>query len=189
MIITPEKFGLEKEYIIHENAGADCFIEAKFQEHFNYKPKSKRQKFADVWVNDKFGYNVKTSENGNLGGRICTVAVAKWLCDPDNQLKIVHVHYQNNKGHLIITDVREYFIEEIEYTILNQGKGFLFMKTDNKNKVIRAREKLDRELWLQEFQCKYVKFVEDTKKRFDTYAKEFASLTVSSETNLLNFMS
>jgi hypothetical protein len=138
---------------------------------------------------DKFGYNVKTSENGNLGGRICTVAVAKWLCDPDNQLKIVHVHYQNNKGHLIITDVREYFIEEIEYTILNQGKGFLFMKTDNKNKVIRAREKLDRELWLQEFQCKYVKFVEDTKKRFDTYAKEFASLTVSSETNLLNFMS
>ena len=86
MIITPEKFGLEKEYKIHESAGEDCFIEAKFQEHFNYKPKSKRQKFADVWVNDKFGYNVKTSENGNLGGRICTVAVAKWLCDPDNQL-------------------------------------------------------------------------------------------------------
>ena len=62
------------------------------------------------------------------------------------------------------------------------------MKTDNKNKVIKTREKIDRHIWLQEFQSKYIEFVENTKKRFDTYAKEFASLTVSSETNLLNFM-
>ena len=188
MVITPEKFGLEREYQIHEGAGADSFIETQFQNHFNYKPKSKRQKFADVWVNENFGYNVKTSENGNLGGRICTVAIAKWLCNPDNQLKIVHVHYQNNKGHLILTDVQEYFIEEIEYMILNQGKGFLFMKTDSKNKVIKTREKIDRDIWLQEFQSKYIEFVENTKKRFDTYAKEFASLKVSNENNLLNFM-
>ena len=71
MIITPEKFGLKKEYKIHESAGADCFIEAKFQDYFNYKPKSKRQKFADVWVNDSFGYNIKTSENG-----VCLLYIA-----------------------------------------------------------------------------------------------------------------
>jgi hypothetical protein len=188
VVITPEKFGLKKEYQIHEGAGAESFIEAQFQNHFNYKPKSKRQKFADVWVNEKFGYNIKTSVDGNLGGRICTVAIAPWLCNPDNQLKIIHVQYKNDKGHLILTDVREHFIEEIEYNILNQGKGFLHMKTDNKNKVIRTRVKLDRQLWLQEFQSKYIEFVENTKKRFDTYAKEYASLTVSSETNLSNFM-
>ena len=72
--------------------------------------------------------------------------------------------------------------------ITSKGKGFLHMKTDNKNKVIRTRVKLDRQLWLQEFQFKYIEFVENTKKRFDTYAKEYASLTVSSETNLSNFM-
>ena len=188
MVITPEKFGLKKEYQIHEGAGAESFIESQFQNHFNYKPKSKRQKFADVWVNKKFGYNIKTSVDGNLGGRICTVAIARWLCNLDNQLKIIHVQYKNDKGHLILTDVREYFIEEIEYNILNQGKGFLHMKTDNKNKVIRTRVKLDRQLWLQEFQSKYIEFVEKQKNRFDTLAKEYASLTVSSETNLLNFM-
>jgi hypothetical protein len=188
VVITPEKFGLKKEYQIHEGAGAESFIEAQFQNHFNYKPKSKRQKFADVWVNPKFGYNIKTSVNGNLGGRICTVDIASWLSIPDNQLKIIHVHYNNNRGHLILTDVCEYFIEEIEYNILNQGKGFLHMKTDSTKKVIKTREKLDRQLWLQEFQSKYIEFVENTKKRFDINAKKFASLTVSSESNLINFM-
>ena len=62
------------------------------------------------------------------------------------------------------------------------------MKTDSKKKVIKTREKLDRQLWLQEFQSKYIEFVEKQKNRFDTLAKEYASLTVSSETNLLNFM-
>ena len=120
-------YGIKSEYHITPNTSASDFLENEVQKYFKYKPKSEREKFADVWIDPCTALNVKTDKLNakENGGRICTAAVNEWLRDERNNLKLFFIEYKINNGHIVVETQNEYYIEEIEYQITNQGKGLL----------------------------------------------------------------
>lgn len=179
MIIPFEKYGFKESYKITKGTDASEFLENQFRKFFNYTPKSKRQKYADVWINPNFGYNLKTS-CAKTTGRICTVQVAKYLVDIKNELKIIHLDYDNTDGLIVLKKLYEYDIEEIQYLISNQGQGFLQPKV-NKDNSFKTRIKICREDWLKEFKIKYDEYVEKQKRRLDIQNQEYQNLKINYE--------
>jgi hypothetical protein len=180
MKIDFDKYGFKDKYEITKGSDASEFLENEFRNFFNYIPTSKRQKYADVWINPNFGYNLKTSCAKITTGRICTVQVAKYLSSSKNVLKIVHVDYDNNQGIITLKGVDEYFLEEIEYNISNQGQGFLQPKV-NRDNSFKTRPKMSREDWLNEFKIKYEKYVEVQTQRLNEQKIKYLSLKVDHE--------
>jgi hypothetical protein len=176
MYVDFSVYGFKPYYKITKGSDASEFLECEFRNHFKYEQKSKRQKYADVWINPKFGYNLKTS-CAKTTGRLCTVQIAKFLSDPECELKIVHLDYQNFDGTLKLNWLSEYFIEEIQYNISNQGKGFLQPKVNSDNSF-KTRNRLTREDWLEEFKVKYNIYCENQKKRLDKQNIEMQKLKV-----------
>jgi hypothetical protein len=177
MIIDFQKYGFKENYKITKGADASEFLENEFRKFFNYTPKSKRQKYADVWINPSFGLNLKTS-CAKTTGRLCTVQVAKYLIDPKNVLKIIHLDYLNNNGLLVLKTLYEYDLEEIQYQISNQGQGYLQPKI-NKDNSFKTRIKPNREEWLGEFKIKYDQYVEMQKKRLNEQNCFYQKLKIS----------
>ena len=176
MIIDFDTYGFKKTYNITEGADASEFLENEFRKFFNYTPKSKRQKYADVWIQSNFGYNLKTS-CAKTTGRICTVQVAEYLSDIKNELKIIHVDYDNKNGLIILKKIYEYDIEEIDYHISNQGKGYLQPKV-HKDNSFKIRTKMSRQTWLDEFKIKYDEYVQNQKKRLDAQNLKYQNLKI-----------
>jgi hypothetical protein len=170
-------YGFKSVYEITKGSDASEFLETEFRKHFNYTQNSKRQKYADVWINPKFGYNLKTSCAVRTTGRLCTAQVATFLSDSECNLKIIHLDYENKDGFLSLNYLSEYYIEEIEYSISNQGRGLLQPKT-NKDNSFRTRPRLTREEWLEEFKNKYSKYCENQKKRLDIQNQQYQNLRV-----------
>lgn len=170
-------YGFKPTYKITKGSDASEFLESEFRNHFNYTQKSKRQKYADVWINPKFGYNLKTS-CAKTTGRLCTVQIAEFLSDAECNLKIVHLDYENNNGQIILKSLSEYFFEEIEYNISNQGKGFLQPKV-NPDNSFKTRPRLSREEWLSEFKLKYNIYCNEQKVRLNSQNEKFQNLKVS----------
>ena len=159
-------YNIKKEYHITPNTSAADFLQFEVQNFFNYKPKSEKEKYADIWVDNFTGINVKTDKlNAQQNkGRICTAAINEWLRNEKNNLKLLFIRYTNDNGYIKIVSQKEVYIEEVEYEICNQGKGVLQPKRKNGNIVFRS--KISREQWLQEFQIKYSKFVDNQINRF-----------------------
>lgn len=171
-------YGFKPKYKITKGSDAGEFLESEFRNHFKYTQKSKRQKYADVWINSKFGYNLKTSCAIKTTGRLCTVQVAKFLSDIECDLKIIHLQYKNDFGEITLTCLSEYYIEEIEYNISNQGKGFLQPKV-NPDNSFKTRSKPSREEWLSEFKIKYNIYCNEQKNRLNEQNKFFQNLRVN----------
>jgi hypothetical protein len=171
-------YGFKPTYKITKGSDAGEFLESEFRKHFKYIQKSKRQKYADVWINPKFGYNLKTSVAIKTTGRLCTAQIAEFLSDVECNIKIVHLDYENNNGQIILNSLSEYFFEEIEYNISNQGKGFLQPKVNIDNSF-KIRPKPSREEWLNEFKIKYDAYCNEQKIRLDTQNKKFQNLKVN----------
>lgn len=169
-------YNLKECYLITPNTEAADFIEYQVQQFFNYQPKSKRSKYADVWLNECEGLNVKTDNllSQQNKGRLCTAAINQWLLNPNHQLKFLFVEYKNESGKLTIVSTKEVYIEEVEYEISNQGKGLLQPKRTSNGKVI-FRERISREEWIKEFKMKYSEFVDRQIKRFEQYKRDWCS--------------
>lgn len=171
-------YGFKPTYEITKGSDAGEFLECEFRKHFNYTQKSKRQKFADVWINTKFGYNLKTSCAVKTTGRLCTAQVAEFLSDIKCNLKVIHLEYKNDSGLIILTRLSEYYFEEIEYNISNQGKGFLQPKV-NPDNSFKTRIKPTREEWLEEFKNKYNTYCNEQKIRLESQNNKFQKLKVN----------
>lgn len=171
-------YGFKPTYTITEGSDASEFLESEFRKHFNYKQESKRQKYADVWITPKMGYNLKTSCAIRTTGRICTTDVANFLIDPECVLKIIHLDYENVNGKLILNYMSEYYIEEIHYNISNQGRGLIQPKINTHDNSFKTRPRLSREDWLSEFKIKYNTYCENQKKRLDSQNKKMQNLKV-----------
>jgi hypothetical protein len=171
-------YSFKPTYKITKGSDAGEFLESEFRKHFNYTQKSKRQKYADVWINSKFGYNLKTSCAIKTTGRLCTAQVAEFLSDIDCELKMIHLEYKNDSGVITLTRLSEYFFEEIEYNISNQGKGFLQPKV-NPDNSFKTRPRPSREEWLDEFKLKYDVYCNEQKIRLDSQNKKFQNLKVN----------
>ena len=162
-------YGLKQYYEITPNTEAADFIQKEVQNYFNYTQKSKRQKYADIWISPSEGINVKTDNLCSVQnkGRLCTAEVNLWLRNKNNNLKFLFVEYSNNNGNIIIESTTEYYIEEIVYEICNQGRGLLQPKRYN-NKLI-IRDKIPRDEWIKEFKHKYSQFIDTQISRFEKY--------------------
>jgi hypothetical protein len=169
-------YGLKQNYEITKNTEAAEFIQAEVQNFFGYKPKSKREKYADIWINNCEGLNVKTDNVLSVQnkGRLCTAEVNRWLRDPNNNLKFLFIEYKNEDGLLTLLNTKEVFIEEVIYEISNQGRGLLQPKRTSNGKVI-FRDRIDREKWIEEFKQKYSMFVDQQIERFVRYKLEWCS--------------
>jgi|TARA_B110000858_G_C17722831_1_gene436138 hypothetical protein len=182
-------YGIKSEYYITPNISGSEFLENEVQKYCEYKPKSEREKYADVWMDPFTALNVKTMKlNAQaFGGRICTAAVNEWLRDKRNNLKLFFIKYQINNGHLIVVSKNEYYLEEIEYTIMNQGKGLLMAKM--KGSKLALRPKVSREFWLNEFEMKYNKFAISQIDRFKLHINKWCNnVGVVNNGSLENFI-
>lgn len=161
-------YNLKQTYTITKNTEAADFLQAEVQNFFGYTPKSKREKFADVWITSKHGINVKTDNlcSAQNQGRLCTAAVNQWLQDENNILQFIFIAYTNIEGNIEIKEVITKYIEEVEYRISNQGKGLLQPVRDKNYKVV-FRNKITRQEWLEEFQEKYVDFINKQQDKFN----------------------
>lgn len=166
-------YGLKKTYQITPNAEAAEFLQAEVQEFFGYKSKSKREKYADIWINQNYGINVKTDNLNSQQnkGRLCTAEVNQWLKDENNKLSFIFIEYTNDDGNLEIKSVQTKNIEEVEYEISNQGKGLLQPKR-YRNKVV-FRSTISRSEWMEEFRIKYAEFIDKQIKRFEEKKKHW----------------
>ena len=163
-------YNLKETYEITPNAEAAEFIQSKVQNYFGYEQKSKREKYADVWISNTEGLNVKTDNllSQQNKGRLCTAEVNQWLRDSNNNLKFLFIEYKNEDGLLTLISTKEVFIEEIVYEISNQGRGLLQPKRTSEGKVI-FRDRISREEWIDEFKIKYSDFVDKQINRFKKY--------------------
>ena len=168
-------YDIKNEYHITPNISGSEFLEKEVQKYFGYEPKSEREKFADVWIDPFTALNVKTDKlNAKENtGRICTAAVNEWLRNKENNLKIFFIEYKVNNGHLIVVSQNEYYIEEIEYQITNQGKGLLQPKRKHGKLILRP--KVSREFWLNEFEIKYKKFATSQISRFESHISKWCN--------------
>ena len=167
-------YGILENYKISANTEAADFLEKEVQKFFNYTQNSKRQKYADIWLDDFTGINVKTDNlcSKQNKGRLCTAEINQWLIDERNNLKFLFIEYENNMdGEVKIVSIKETFIEEVEYEIYNQGRGLLQPKRFQ-NKIV-FREKISRKDWLDEFRNKYSIFVDNQIKRFEDYRQKW----------------
>lgn len=171
-------YGFKQSYNITKGSDASEFLESEFRKYFNYKQHSKRQKYADVWITPKLGFNLKTSCAEHTTGRICTTDVANFLIDIECNLKIIHLDYKNVNGQLKLNYLSEYYIEEIEYNITNQGRGLIQPKVSYKDNSLKTRTRLSREDWLSEFKIKYNTYCENQKKRLDLQNEKMQNLKV-----------
>jgi len=167
-------YNLKETYTITPNAEAAEFIQAKVQNHFGYKQKSKREKYADVWISKTEGLNVKTDNllSQQNKGRLCTAEVNQWLRNLNNNLKFLFIEYKNENGLLTLISTKEVFIEEVVYEISNQGRGLLQPKRTSEGKVI-FRNRISREDWIEEFKLKYSNFVDNQITRFEKYKSDW----------------
>jgi hypothetical protein len=167
-------YNLKETYTITPNAEAAEFIQAEVQNYFGYEQKSKREKYADVWISKTEGLNVKTDNllSQQNKGRLCTAEVNQWLRNSDNNLKFLFIEYKNNNGILNLISTKESYIEEIVYEIANQGRGLLQPKRNSEGKVI-FRERISREEWIDEFKNKYSYFVDKQILRFKKYKSDW----------------
>ena len=182
-------YGIKSEYHITPNTSASEFLESEVQKYFKYKPKSEREKFADVWIDPCTALNVKTDKLNakENGGRICTAAVNEWLRDERNNLKLFFIEYKINNGHIVVETQNEYYIEEIEYQITNQGKGLLQPKRKHGKLVLRP--KITRESWLNEFEIEYKKFAESQINKFEGHINKWCNnIGVSNSGSLETFL-
>lgn len=163
-------YDLKKTYTITPNTEAAEFIQTEVQNYFGYIQKSKREKYADVWINENEGLNVKTDNllSQQNKGRLCTAEINQWLRNHENNLKFLFIEYKNENGLLTIISTKEVFIEEVEYEISNQGRGLLQPKRTSTGKII-LRERLERNQWIEEFKLKYSLFVDKQISRFEKY--------------------
>ena len=161
------EYGIQCSYKITPNTEAAEFLQAEVQKYFGYESKSKREKYADIWVNSNYGINVKTDNlcSKQNKGRLCTAEINQWLKNENNKLSFIFIEYTNTNGDISIKSVLTKDIEEVEYDISNQGKGLLQPKR-YRNKLI-FRKKVSRQDWLEEFKGKYLYFIEQQKSRFD----------------------
>lgn len=162
------EYGIKKNYQITPNTEAAEFLQSEVQEFFGYNQKSKREKYADVWINKNYGINVKTDNLCSDGrqGRLCTAAVNEWLEDHENILQFIFIDYTNINGFLTIEEVVTKNLEEVEYRISNQGKGLLQPIRDSNCNIV-FREPISREDWLQEFKHKYNEFIDKQQDKFE----------------------
>jgi len=167
-------YNLQETYNITPNAEAAEFIQAEVQNHFGYIQKSKREKYADVWITKNEGLNVKTDNllSQQNKGRLCTAEVSQWLLNPTNNLKFLFVEYTNKNGLLNILATNEVYIEEVQYEISNQGRGLLQPKRTSTGKVI-LRDRITREDWIKEFKIKYSEFVDKQIFKFQKYKSDW----------------
>ena len=167
-------YNLQETYSITPNTEAADFIQAEVQNYFGYTQKSKREKYADVWITANEGLNVKTDNllSQQNKGRLCTAEVNQWLLNTNNNLKFLFVEYTNTNGLLNIVTTKEVYIEEIQYEISNQGRGLLQPKRTSEGKVI-LRNRISREDWIQEFKIKYSEFVDKQIVRFKKYKSDW----------------
>ena len=167
-------YNLQETYSITPNAEAAEFIQAEVQNYFGYKQKSKREKYADVWISKTEGLNVKTDNllSQQNKGRLCTAEVNQWLRDPDNNLKFLFIEYKNEDGLLTLVSTKEVYIEEVIYEVTNQGRGLLQPKRTSKGKVI-FRNRISRDEWIDEFKIKYNDFVDKQIERFNKYRSDW----------------
>jgi len=178
-------YGLEETYKITPHTEAADFLEHRVKEYFKYVSFSKRQKYADIWVTQNHGINVKTVNlsSKTVGpGRICTAEINQWLRHEENNLEIIYIEYLNNDGLLSIQNVSSHWIEEIDYYIMNQGRGLLMANQNPKNgSTALIRPRLTRKEWLEEFSEKYADYVDKQIKLLEGYKHEWCH-----ETNLKN---
>ena len=167
-------YNLQETYQITPNAEAAEFIQAEVQTYFGYEQKSKREKYADVWVSKTEGLNVKTDNllSQQNKGRLCTAEVNQWLRDPNNNLKFLFIEYKNEDGLLTLVSTKEVYIEEVVYEISNQGRGLLQPKRTSEGKVI-LRDRISRDEWIEEFKIKYCDFVDKQIARFEKYKSDW----------------
>jgi hypothetical protein len=161
-------YGIKNEYQITPNTEAADFLQSEVQNFFGYQQKSKREKYADVWIKPNYGINVKTDNlcSQQNQGRLCTAAVNEWLQDEQNTLKFIFISYTNIGGLIKIKEVVTKYLEEIEYRISNQGKGLLQPVRDRNYNVV-FRKKISRKEWLLEFKRKYRQFIEKQQDKFE----------------------
>lgn len=167
-------YNLQESYTITPNAEAAEFIQAEVQNYFGYSQKSKREKYADVWISNNKGLNVKTDNllSQQNKGRLCTAEVNQWLKNSNNNLKFLFIEYKNEDGLLTLVSTKEVYIEEVVYEISNQGRGLLQPKRTSNGKVI-FRDRISREEWIKEFKDKYSEFVDKQILRFEKYKLEW----------------
>ena len=167
-------YNLQETYQITPNAEAAEFIQAEVQNYFGYEQKSKREKYADVWISQTEGLNVKTDNllSQQNKGRLCTAEVNQWLRNPNNNLKFLFIEYKNEDGLLTLVSTKEVYIEEVVYEISNQGRGLLQPKRTSEGKVI-FRDRINRNEWIGEFKDKYSKFVDKQILKFEKYKLEW----------------
>lgn len=184
-------YGLKENYKITPNTEAADFLEHQVKSHFNYTSASKRQEYADIWVNQNHGINVKTINLSSkvVGpGRICTAKINQWLRHKENNLEIIYIEYVNQDGLLSIQNVYSHWIEEVDYYIMNQGRGLLMAKANtNKNNIVATRPRLTRSEWLDEFSQKYGEFVDKQIEILKGYKAEWCYDTKIKNT-LTDFM-
>ena len=179
-------YGLKESYKITPNTEAADFLENIVKEYFNYISHSKRQKYADIWLSQNHGINVKTVNlsSKTVGpGRICTAEINQWLRHEDNNLEIIFIEYSNDNGLITIQNVTSHWLEELEYYIMNQGRGLLMSAPDpRKNRTsVLTRPRISRQQWLDEFSIKYSDFVDKQIKILQGYKKDWCH-----DTNLKN---
>jgi hypothetical protein len=167
-------YNLKETYQITPNAEAAEFIQAEVQNYFGYEQKSKREKYADVWITKTEGINVKTDNllSQQNKGRLCTAEVNQWLRNPNNNLKFLFIEYTNNDGLLTLVSTKEVYIEEVSYEISNQGRGLLQPRRTSEGKVI-FRDRISRDEWISEFKIKYSEFVDKQIARFVKYKTDW----------------
>jgi len=167
-------YNLQKTYSITPNAEAAEFIQSEVQKYFGYKQKSKREKYADVWISENEGLNVKTDNllSQQNKGRLCTAEINQWLKDTNNNIKFLFIEYKNKDGLLTLESTKEVYIEEICYEISNQGRGLLQPKRNSEGKVI-FRDRISRDEWIKEFKIKYSDFVNKQIARFEKYKSQW----------------
>ena len=167
-------YNLKETYQITPNAEAAEFIQAEVQNYFGYEQKSKREKYADVWITKTEGINVKTDNllSQQNKGRLCTAKVNQWLRDPNNNLKFLFIEYTNKDGLLTLVSTKEVYIEEVSYEISNQGRGLLQPRRTSEGKVI-FRDRISRDEWISEFKIKYSEFVDKQIARFVKYKTDW----------------
>jgi len=167
-------YNLKETYQITPNAEAAEFIQAEVQNYFGYEQKSKREKYADVWITKTEGINVKTDNllSQQNKGRLCTAEVNQWLRNPNNNLKFLFIEYTNKDGLLTLVSTKEVYIEEVSYEISNQGRGLLQPRRTSEGKVI-FRDRISRDEWISEFKIKYSEFVDKQIARFVKYKTDW----------------
>ncbi len=167
-------YNLKETYQITPKTEAADFIQSEVQNYFGYIQKSKREKYADVWITPNEGLNVKTDNlmSEQNKGRLCTAEVNQWLRDENNNLKFLFIEYTNNNGILTLVKTQEVYIEEIMYEISNQGRGLLQPKRCSMGKII-LRERVSRQQWIDEFKQKYSKFVDSQIQKFEKYKEQW----------------